>query len=85
MAESTGINCTTRDVTRHQTVAVRGSWHIAISITETMKRKAEIQFTATFVAEANLTDAKWKRLVGDYHPTEGANWGADHSLSLIHI
>ena len=24
-----GINCTTRDVTRHQTVAVRGSWHIA--------------------------------------------------------
>ena len=30
------INCTTRDVTRHQTVAVRGSWHIAISTTETM-------------------------------------------------
>ena len=52
------INCTTRDVTRHQTVEVRGSWHIAISITETMKRKAEIRFTATFVVTADLTDAR---------------------------
>ena len=32
-----GINCTTRDVTRHQTVAIRGSWHIAISLTSNQK------------------------------------------------
>ena len=32
-----GITCTTRDVTRHQTVAVRGSWHIAISITTSQR------------------------------------------------
>ena len=34
---SDGINCTTGDVTRHQTVAVRGSWHIAISFTSNQK------------------------------------------------
>ena len=76
------INCTTRDVTRHQTVEVRGSWHIAISITETMKRKAEIRFTATFVVTAELTDAKWKKLVGDYFQPSDFNWKEDHPICI---
>ena len=37
-----------------------------------MKRKAEIKVFATFVVTGELTDAKWKKLVGSY-------------LSLIHI
>jgi hypothetical protein len=76
-----GINCTTGDVTRHQTVAVRGSWHIAISITETMKRKAEIKFVATFVVTAELADAKWKKLVGDYLEPTG-DWTEDLPSAL---
>jgi len=42
-----------------------------------MQRKAEIKVTATFVATVDLTDAKWQRLVGDYFPTEGANFKPD--------
>ena len=63
-------------------MAVRGSWHIAISITETMKRKAEIQFTAIFVAEVNLTDAKWKKLIGDFFDPDGDGWAADHRWAI---
>ncbi len=63
-------------------MAVRGSWHIAISITETMKRKAEIRFTATFVVTAELTDAKWKKLIGTYFEPDGNNWGADHPWAI---
>jgi hypothetical protein len=77
-----GINCTTRDVTRHQTVAGRGSWHSTTPLTETMKRKAEIKVTATFVATVDLTDAKWQKLVGDYFLAEGHNWGADNPWAI---
>jgi len=77
-----GINCTTRDVTRHQTVAVRGSWHIAISFTKTMKGKAEIRFTETFIVTAELTDARWKKLIGTYFEPDGNNWGADHPWTI---
>ncbi|RNC90809.1 MAG: hypothetical protein ED554_06490 [Synechococcus sp. YX04-3] len=69
-------------MTRHQTVEVRGSWHIAISITETMKRKAEIRFTATFVVTADLTDARWKKLVGDYFEPGECSWKEDHPTCI---
>ena len=69
-------------MTRYQTVAVRGSWNIATSITETMKRKAEIKVMATFVATVDLTDAKWKKLIGDYFEPNGNIWGADHPWPL---
>ena len=63
-------------------MAVRGSWHIAISITETMKRKAEIRFTATFVVTADLTDARWKKLVGDYFEPGECSWKEDHPTCI---
>ena len=69
-------------MTRHKTVVVRGSWHIAISITETMKRKAEIRFTATFVVTADLTDARWKKLVGDYFEPGECSWKEDHPTCI---
>ena len=69
-------------MTRHQTVEVRGSWHIALSFTETMKRKAEIRFTATFVVTADLTDARWKKLVGDYFEPGECSWKEDHPTCI---
>ena len=47
-----------------------------------MKRKAEIKFTGTFVVSAELTDSKWKKLVGDYFEPTGNNWGADHPWGI---
>jgi len=47
-----------------------------------MKRKAEIQFTATFIAEVNQTDAKWKKLIGDYFDPDGDGWGVDHKWAI---
>ena len=46
-----------------------------------MKRKAEIKFTGTFVVSAELTDAKWKKLIGDYFDPTG-NWTEDHPSSI---
>jgi hypothetical protein len=66
-----GINCTTGDVTRHQTVAVRGSWHIAISISETMtminKTKINPRKETLFVKRAFLARdiAELETLVAD--------------------
>ena len=53
-----------------------------ISITETMKRKAEIRFTATFVVTADLTDARWKKLVGDYFEPGEGSWNESHPWSI---
>ena len=47
-----------------------------------MKRRAEIKFLATFIVTAELTDAKWKQLIGDYfEPSEGS-WKEDHPTSI---
>ena len=46
-----------------------------------MKRKAEIKFEATFVVTAELTDAKWKKLVGDYFTPTG-DWTEDLPSAL---
>jgi len=46
-----------------------------------MKRKAEIKFDATFVVSAELTDAKWKKLVGDYFEPTG-DWTEDLPSSI---
>ena len=46
-----------------------------------MKHKAEIKFDATFVVSAELTDAKWKKLVGDYFEPTG-NWTEYCSIAL---
>ena len=40
-------------------------------VTTTIKRKAEIKVIATFVVSGELTDAKWKKLVGDYFEPTG--------------
>ena len=46
-----------------------------------MKSTAEIRFTATFaICSAELPDAKWKKLTGDY--SEGLNWGTDHDDAI---
>ena len=47
-----------------------------------MKHKAEIKVTATFVATVDLTDAKWKRLIGDYFEPDGNTWGAEHPWAI---
>ena len=48
-----------------------------------MKRKAEIRFTATFTVTADITDAKWKKLVGPFfEPADGNTWAEDHSYSI---
>lgn len=46
-----------------------------------MKRKAEIKFTGTFVVSAELTDAKWKKLIGDYFDPTG-DWTEDLPSSI---
>ena len=46
-----------------------------------MKRKAEIKFEATFVVTAELTDARWKMLVGDYFTPTG-DWTEDLPSAL---
>jgi hypothetical protein len=47
-----------------------------------MKRKAEIRVAATFVVTADLTDAKWKKLIGDYfEPSEGS-WKDEHPTCI---
>jgi len=46
-----------------------------------MKRKAEIRFTATFTVTADITDAKWKKLVGDYFEPTG-DWTEDLPSSI---
>ena len=48
----------------------------------TMKRKAEIKVVANFVITGELTDAKWKKLVGDYFEPTGNNWSADHPWAI---
>ena len=47
-----------------------------------MKRKAEIKVVANFVITGELTDAKWKKLVGDYFPNDGTTWSADHPWAI---
>ena len=47
-----------------------------------MKRKAEIKFAATFVVTAELTDAKWKKLVGSYFEPTGCTWAGDHPVAI---
>ena len=47
-----------------------------------MKRRAEIKFIATFVVTAELTDAKWKQLVGDYFQPSDFNWKEDHPICI---
>ena len=47
-----------------------------------MKRKAEIKVIATFVVTGELTDAKWKKLIGDYfEPSEGS-WKDEHPTCI---
>ena len=76
-----GINCTTRDVTRHQTVAVRGSRHSTTTLTETMKRKLKIKIWSNLSVTAELTDARWKKLVGSFHdPNE--SWADDYESAI---
>ena len=52
---------------------LRNSYYV-----NTMKHKAEIKVVANFVITGELTDAKWKKLVGDYFPNDGTTWSADH-------
>ena len=47
-----------------------------------MKRKAEIKVIATFVVTGELTDAKWKKLVGSYFEPTGCTWGGDHPEAI---
>ena len=47
-----------------------------------MKRKAEIEVMATYVATVDLTDAKWKKLIGDYFEPNGNTWGTDHPWAI---
>ena len=47
-----------------------------------MKRKAEIKVIATFVVTGEVTDAKWKKLVGSYFEPTGSNWSADHPEAI---
>ena len=47
-----------------------------------MKRKAEIKVMATFVATVDLTDAKWKKPIGDYFEPKRNIWGADHPWAI---
>ena len=47
-----------------------------------MKGKAEIRFTETFIVTAELTDARWKKLIGTYFEPDGNNWGADHPWTI---
>ena len=47
-----------------------------------MKRKAAIRFAATFVVTADLTDARWKKLVGDYFEPYECSCKEDHPTSI---
>ena len=47
-----------------------------------MKRKAEIKVMATYVATVDLTDAKWRKLIGDYFEPNGNTLGADHPWAI---
>ena len=47
-----------------------------------MKRKAEIKVIATFVLTGELTDAKWKKLVGSYFEPTGCTWAGDHPEAI---
>ena len=50
-----------------------------------MKRKAEIRFTATFTVTADITDARWKKLVGPFfEPADGNTWAEDRLLCHRH-
>ena len=56
---------------------LRNSYYV-----NTMKRKAEIKVVANVVITGELTDAKWKKLVGDYFPNDGTTWSADHPWAI---
>ena len=47
-----------------------------------MKRRAEIKFLAPFVVTAELTDAKWKQLIGDYFEPSDFSWKEDHPMCI---
>ena len=47
-----------------------------------MTRKAEIRVAATFVVTADLTDAKWKKLIGDYFEPSECSWKEDHPTCI---
>ena len=59
-----------------------GAFFRNFNYVNTMKRKAEIKVVANFVITGELTDAKWKKLVGDYFEPTGNNWSADHSWAI---
>ena len=42
-----------------------------------MKRKAEIKVMATFVVTADITDARWKKLVGPLFEPDGNTWAEE--------
>ena len=49
---------------------------------ETMKRKLKIKIWTNLSVTAELTDARWKKLVGDYFEPTEQSWAEDYESSI---